>query len=179
MVRPPPRLRARLACIAAALGACVSAAGAAQASLAQSAKESGCVDKPVRMVGSSMWKCLTASGAQAFFNVPGSAPEYAAPAKSPATRSVAVPSPAGFPKIDSGTQKSRDDLRRKVLADELASEERLLAEAKTQWADGAPPPLPEERANAQAYAERIARLRQSVQLHERNIDALKREMGSR
>lgn len=176
MDRPPPRLRARLACIAVALGACASAAGAAQASLAQSAKESGCVDKPVRMVGSSMWKCLTASGAQAFFNVPDAVEPPAspkAPPKSPAR------SPASFPKVDAGTQKSRDDLRRKVLADELASEERMLAEAKTQWADGAPPPLPEEKADAQRYAERIARLRQALQLHQRNVDALKRELAQR
>jgi len=169
--------RALACCVAAFLG-CASGLAAA-ATLAQTAKDSDCTDKPVRVAGSDTWKCTTRSGAQAFFNVPGSAPEYAAPAKSPATRSVAVPSPAGFPKIDSGTQKSRDDLRRRVLQDELASEEKLLADARKAWGDGAPPPLPEERANAQAYAERIARLRQSVQLHERNIDALKREMGSR
>ena len=39
------------------------------------------------------------------------------------------------------------------------------------------PPLPEEQANADKYRERIARLRQSVALHERNIEALKKELG--
>lgn len=163
---------------AAALFGCASGLASA-ATLAQTAKESGCTDRPVRIAGSDTWKCTTASGAQAFFNVPGATPESPAPSKASTTRSVAVPSPAGFPKIDSGTQKSRDDLRRKVLQDELASEEKLLADARKAWGDGAPAPLPEERANAQAYADRIARLRQSVQLHQRNVEALKRELGSR
>ena len=44
--------------------------------------------------------------------------------------------------------------------------------------NGAPVPLPEEQANAEKYRERIARLRQAVQLHERNIEALKKELGN-
>lgn len=167
-----------LACCVAAFLGCASGLAPA-ATLAQTAKDSGCTDKPVRVAGSDTWKCATRTGAQAFFNVPEASSEPAAPPKSTVTRSVAVPSPAGFPRIDSGTQKSRDDLRRKVLQDELASEEKLLADAKKAWGDGAPPPLPEERANAPAYADRLARLRQAVQLHERNVAALKREIGSR
>ena len=69
-------------------------------------------------------------------------------------------------------------MRRKVLTDELAAEEKLLAEARTTYANGAPVPLPEEQANAEKYRERIARLRQSVQLHERNVEALKKELGT-
>ena len=115
-----------------------------------------------------------------YFNVPDATPESAPAARpSPAARPAASPSPASFPKIDAGTQKSRDDLRRKVLQDELANEEKLLAEARSAWGDGSPPPLPEEKANAQKHADRIARLRQAVQLHERNVDALKRELGAR
>ena len=85
---------------------------------------------------------------------------------------------AGFPKVDAETQKGRDDMRRKVLADELATEEKLLADARTLYANGAPVPLPEEQGNAAKYQERIARLRQSVQLHERNIEALRKELGA-
>jgi len=89
-----------------------------------------------------------------------------------------TPTPAGFPKVDAETQRSRDDMRRKVLGDELSSEEKLLAEARTQYNNGAPVPLPEEQSNAAKYQERIARLRQSVQLHERNIEALKKELAT-
>lgn len=177
----PPSTRARPAlrwCAAALLGC--AATGALAATVAQKAKESGCVDKPVRMVSTEMWKCTTASGAQAFFNVPDAAPEGTPAAKSaPAAKPTGAPSPASFPKIDAGTQKSRDDLRRKVLQDELANEEKLLSEAKSAWAEGAPPPLPEEKASPQKYADRVARLRQVVQLHERNVEALKRELGAR
>jgi hypothetical protein len=89
-----------------------------------------------------------------------------------------TPTPGDFPRVDSGTQKGRDDVRRKVLGEELATEEQLLAEARTAYANGAPTPLPEEQANADKYRERIARYRQAVQLHERNIDALKKELAT-
>jgi hypothetical protein len=89
-----------------------------------------------------------------------------------------TPSPPGFPRVDLETQKSRDDIRRKVLGDELAAEEKLLAEARALHAEGAPTPLPEERADAEKYRVRIARLRQSVIVHERNIEALKKELAT-
>jgi hypothetical protein len=89
-----------------------------------------------------------------------------------------TPTPAGFPKVDAETQRSRDDMRRKVLSDELTAEEKLLAEARLLYANGAPTPLPEEAANAAKYQERIARLRQSVLLHERNIEALRKELAN-
>ena len=178
---PPSTPRSRRAfrwCIAALLGC--AATGALAATLAQKAKEEGCTDKPVRLSGSDMYKCMARSGNMSYFNVPDATPESAPAARpSPAARPAASPSPASFPKIDAGTQKSRDDLRRKVLQDELANEEKLLAEARSAWGEGSPPPLPEEKANAQKYADRIARLRQAVQLHERNVDALKRELGTR
>jgi hypothetical protein len=57
----------------------------------------------------------------------------------------ASPSPAGFPKVDADTQRARDALRRKVLSDELDTEEKLLVEARVAYGDGAPAPLAEER----------------------------------
>ena len=86
--------------------------------------------------------------------------------------------PAGFPRVDTDTQKSRDDLRRRVLNDELATEEKLLAEARTAYGDGAPKPLPEEQSDAQKYADRLARLHQAVSLHEKNIEALRKELAA-
>ncbi len=87
-------------------------------------------------------------------------------------------SPPGFPRVDPDTQKGRDDIRRKVLADELAAEEKLLTETRVLYADGAPVPLPEERADAEKYRMRIARLRQTVGVHEKNIEALKKELSA-
>ena len=99
------------------------------------------------------------------------------PRKSSSTGKSA-PTPAGFPKVDAETQRTRDDMRRKVLTDELSAEEKLLADARKDYNSGAPTPLPEEQSNAAKYQERIARLRQSVLLHERNIEALKKELAS-
>jgi len=169
-------------CAAALLG-CAAAMSHAQ-TLAQRAKEEGCTDKPLRLTGSEMFKCTSKNGNTAYFNVPDAPAETASSARtaaaaSAATRSATVPTPSSFPKVDAGTQRSRDDLRRRVLNDELSSEEKLLAEAKVALGDGTPAPLPEERQSAQKYADRVARLRQAVQLHERNVDALKRELAAR
>ena len=87
-------------------------------------------------------------------------------------------SPAGFPKVDADTQKGRDDVRRRVLNEELATEEKLLAEARAAYGDGAPKPLPEEQTDAQKYADRLVRLRQTVSLHEKNIEALRKELAA-
>src|SRR4030095_7039105 len=121
---------------------------------------------------------LTQSAAYSYFNVPG-APVADPPDNNNGSRKTATtPTPAGFPKIDSATQKGRDDVRRKVLGDELATEEKLLAEARTAYAEGAPSALPEERANVEKYRERIAKLRQAVSVHEKNVEALKKELAS-
>ena len=146
----------------------VVSVGAAAATLADKARESGCVNKPTPVAG-SMYRCVTESGASSYFNVPGAGGDQ---------RSAKAPTPAGFPRVDPETQKGRDDVRRKVLADELAAEEKLLAENRSAYADGAPVPLPEERADAEKYRARIARLRQSMAVHEKNIEALKKELAA-
>ena len=69
-------------------------------------------------------------------------------------------------------------MRRKVLTDELSTEEKLLAESKAAYGDGAPVPLPEEMSNAQKYADRLGKLRQAVALHEKNIEALRKELAA-
>ncbi len=84
--------------------------------------------------------------------------------------------PPGFPRVDSSTQKSRDDVRRQVLAEELTAEEKLLEEARSQYNDGAPVALPAERDDQKKYADRVQKLRQAVQLHERNVEALRKEL---
>jgi len=155
--------------------ALVCSLAASAATVSEKAKESGCVNKPV-VISGTMYRCLTQSAAYSYFNVPGAV--VADPQDSGARKNGTTPSPAGFPKIDSATQKGRDDLRRKVLGDELATEEKLLADARIAYADGAPAALPEERANVEKYRERIAKLRQTVSAHEKNVDALKKELAS-
>jgi hypothetical protein len=175
MALPRSPQRAARWCAGATLW-CTFACAAGAATVSDKAKESGCVNRPI-VISGTMYRCMTESGAFSYFNVPGAG--LADPADTGARKSVvATPSPAGFPKVDPATQKSRDDVRRKVLGEELATEEKLLAEARVAYADGAPPALPEERSNVEKYRERIARLRQAVGMHEKNIEALRKELAS-
>jgi hypothetical protein len=87
------------------------------------------------------------------------------------------PSPAGFPKVDAGTQRNRDNMRRKILDEELASEEKLLTEARNAYRNGVPERVPEEQGNEVKYRERVAKLRQNLAVHEKNVDALKQELA--
>lgn len=181
--RPPRGSTFRSAAAGVLALAAVSLAADAQ-TLGSKAKESGCIDAP-RVVEGSTYRCNTASGFAAYFNVPNgnSTHDRAPPRRAPAGNSPAPPpttqpaSPPGFPRVDAATQKGRDELRRKVLQDELASEEKLLLESRNAFANGAPPALPDEQKDPQRYAERIAKLRQAVLLHERNVEALRRELA--
>ena len=105
----------------------------------------------------------------------GGAPKRTGPVEGVTARTT---SPGNFPRVDSSTQKGRDDMRRKVLIDELAMEEKLLAEARNVYAEGAPAPLADERANADKYRERITKLRQIVTVHQKNVEALKKEIAT-
>ncbi len=76
------------------------------------------------------------------------------------------PTPSHFPKVDTGTQRKRDDMRRQLLLEELASEQRNLAAAKNTYAQGARQPGAD-----------LARLGDSVRLHEKNIEMLNKELS--
>jgi len=79
--------------------------------------------------------------------------------------------PSDFPKVDSSTQKSRDSLRRKILSDELATEEKLLAEARVNQKQGEP-----SRNDAKSEG-KLHALQEEVTLHEKNVSALKTELS--
>ena len=148
---------------------------AAASSLSERARESKCTSKPVPK-GGELYACSTESGVTTYFNVPG-ANESPASDRG-ARRASSSPSPAGFPKVAPETQRSRDDVRRKVLSDELATEEKLLADARAAYADGAPAPLPDEKADAEKYRARIGKMRQVLNMHEKNVEALKKEIAN-
>ena len=91
--------------------------------------------------------------------------------------STKTPTPANFPRIDDATQKKRDNVRRMVLEEELANEQKNLEEAKRQLALGAKP-LAGETTAAPAYQERVGQLRSAVERHQRNIAAIRKEIGT-
>ncbi|MEW5768769.1 MAG: DUF4124 domain-containing protein [Pseudomonadota bacterium] len=74
--------------------------------------------------------------------------------------------PAYFPRVDMGTQRKRDDMRRQLLEEERASEQRNLAAAKAAMA----------QASRQPGADRN-KLLDAVRLHEKNIEMLNKELS--
>jgi hypothetical protein len=123
----------------------------------------------------------------------------------PPGRSRSASSPEGFPRVDGETQKTRDESRRKILQDELSAEEKLLAEAKQNLKDGEEKPevykktivvgtkvvgkKPDgspitepitevvTRRNVAKYDEKIRELTEQVELHQKNVEALKTELS--
>ena len=100
------------------------------------------------------------------------------PARATGTPTTAVPAPpGGLPNVDPATQRKRDDSRRKILAEELAVEERSLADARKALSEGEAVRMGDER-NYQRYLDRIQGLKDRVAQHERNVAALKQELSN-
>ncbi len=95
----------------------------------------------------------------------------------PARPRASTPTPESFPKVSSETQKGRDSDRRRILEEELAAERRALDEAKRTLAEQEAVREGGER-NYQKYLDRIKPLQDGVQLHERNVDALQKELAN-
>ena len=108
-------------------------------------------------------KCTALSRDQRVSTVPG--------------RAAGTPSPPGFPKVDGETQKARDNDRRKILDQELASEQASLEQAKKELANQEAIRTGDER-NYQRVLDRLQPFKDKVALHERNIEALKKEIGN-
>ena len=90
-----------------------------------------------------------------------------------ATKSPAVPS--NFPKVDNGTQKVRDNDRRRILEDELRDRETRLAALKREYNNGEPERQGDER-NFQRYLDRTARLKEDIARAEGDIASIRREI---
>lgn len=96
----------------------------------------------------------------------------------PATKArPSAPTPEGFPRVSSESQKSRDGDRRRILDEELATERRSLDEAKRALAEQEAVREGGER-NYQRYLDRVKPYQDNVQLHERNVEALQKEIGN-
>jgi len=146
-----------------------------QSTLSQVAKQQGCTTAPVLVSGTDLYKCQTES-AMSFFNVPdGSAGAGAAPRKNGGAPAARAPTPANFPRVDSNTQRERDDVRKRVLTEELANEVKMMVESEAMMAKGTAP-LPDETPTSPKYIDRMAKLKSSVDTHTKNVQALKQEL---
>ena len=80
--------------------------------------------------------------------------------------------------VDAGTQKTRDGTRRQVLTDELASEEKLLSEARSSFNEGKPLPMADEGVGSPKYIDRVKQLEKTLRSHGRNVVSLKQELAN-
>ncbi len=85
--------------------------------------------------------------------------------------------PINFPKVDSQTQRKRDQSRKQILDDELQAEVSSLDTARKALAEGESVKIVATDKNHQKYVERLQALKETVSLHERNVDALKKEIA--
>jgi bifunctional DNA-binding transcriptional regulator/antitoxin component of YhaV-PrlF toxin-antitoxin module len=90
--------------------------------------------------------------------------------------------PSDFLKVDSDTQKNRDNLRHKILEEELSTEQKLVEEARLNLINGKENSeiLKDKDGrsyrNEAKYEENIKSLQGQVVLHEKNVEALKTEL---
>jgi hypothetical protein len=125
-----------------------------------------------------IYKKVDEDGRVTYSNVPSKGaqklnlePLNTVPSSKPSTQP-----PGNFPKVDAETQKSRDNVRRQILENELAQEMTQLEDAKKALAEGEATRLGSER-NYQRYLDRVQPLKDAVAEHQKNIDALKEELA--
>jgi len=142
---------------------------------------------PVLPAWGDTFKCMDANGRATYTNMKEETKgknctvvmrEISVVPATPAARPAAAsPSPAGFPKVDTATQKSRDDSRRRILEEELSGEEKALAEAKAELTRQESIRTGDER-NYQRVLDRLQKYKDDVERHEKNVQALKKELSN-
>lgn len=144
---------------------------------------------PLCAQADTLYKCQGADGRTVYTNQKGNkhcevvsqdkpVSSFTPPAK---TRQQATP--GDFPRVNGEQQKARDNDRRAILEQELASEEKNLDAAKKVLTEQESTVLPEERMQGGGIqgGKRDARVqpyRDAVQLHERNIESIRKEIAN-
>jgi len=75
------------------------------------------------------------------------------------------PTPEYFPRVDTSTQRKRDDMRRQLLEEEMNSEQRSLSAARAAL-----------NTSGRQPGTDLGKLLESVRLHEKNIEMLNKEL---
>ena len=135
---------------------------------------------PLSASAQTIYKCIDANGGTLISNsrieknckAIASTPENSIPAPPRAKPAgpASAPTPSGFPRVQEETQKARDGDRRHILEQELAGEQRNLEQAKKD--------LLEQETTRGGPSERTAPYRDRVGQHERNIQAIQKELAN-
>jgi uncharacterized protein DUF4124 len=125
-----------------------------------------------------IYKCPDASGRPTYTNVKR---ETAGKNCTMVSREVsvvpAIPVARPIPAKAAGPLLSRDESRRKILENELESEQKLLSDARQKLADQEGVRTGDER-NYVRVQERLKPYQEIVELHQKNIEQLQRELGN-
>lgn len=147
----------------------------------------------VPVLAQDIYKCADPDGRVTYSNVPSRTcrklvldPVNLAPAAKPAAPASAgnkTATPGSFPRVDEQTQRSRDGDRRRILESELAAEQKNAEQAKKELAEQEGIVLPSERMQGGAISggkvqERIQTYKDKVALHQRNVEAIQREIAN-
>ncbi|HSD41592.1 MAG TPA: DUF4124 domain-containing protein [Burkholderiales bacterium] len=151
---------------------------------------------PASFAQGTVWRCTEADGHPHYTNikkdtegktcqvvtkevsvVPASHPGAAAQGTRSSVPQAATATPPNFPRVDRETQRARDDNRRKILQDELASEEKSLVDAKSKLTEQESVRHGDEK-NYQRVLDRLKPYQEAVERHERNVSALRRELAN-
>lgn len=133
---------------------------------------------PFAAAANTLYKCTDESGVVLYTNqktvkkscvVLSQSPSPPPPAAGGASRprASATPTPSDFPRVSGSEQKSRDNDRRAILDKELATEAQSAEKARKALQDAGNQP-----------ADKLQPLRDTLALHERNVEALKKELGN-
>lgn len=136
----------------------------------------------------TLYKCVDSLGVVLYTNQKGGGKNCTVLSQDKAVSTYSAPRPAprngapggtpgDFPRVSDDAQKGRDTDRRKILDGELASEQAKLDQARRDLAEGEATRLGSEK-NYQKYLDRVQALKDGVALHERNLEALRREISS-
>lgn len=163
--------------VAAALGLAVMAPVQAQKSKAEKAAAEKAEKDP--QAGGGLYKCRDADGQVTYTNV-GSIKgctkvEGEINSISMARPSAPASSPRPTARVEGGTARAGD--RRRILQEELDSEQKRLADLKKEYNNGEPERQGGER-NYQKYLDRTEQLKADVSRSEANVDSLRRELGN-
>lgn len=85
-------------------------------------------------------------------------------------------SPASFPRVDAITQRMRDSDRRRILEEELRTEEERLAQLQSEFNHGQPQPSADEAPGSSRYRHHVQRLFDDIERSQGNIASLRREL---
>jgi Domain of unknown function (DUF4124) len=127
-----------------------------------------------------IYKCLDATGRPSYTNIKRDTAgrnctmvtkEVSVVPAGPAQRA----SPAGFPRVDAATQRTRDDGRRRILENELTNEQQLLKDARTKLADQEQIRNGDDR-NYQKVLDRLQPYKDTIDQHQKNVEALQKEL---